>query len=148
MCDKIKTLCSFLNQYDTNEYLSLIYYFSDKDIKLFDKYILDNNINDFICKINLLNQVNLSNSQENIINNLNSNYLKYYILIYNFYIENSNDETYLKYLNRMQDIFKQKLIENNININDIKNEENLTVKINEMEVNLENKILKKSKQIK
>lgn len=142
--DIIKPILLNLEEIKSMEYLSLIYFLSSEQINILNAYIIKYNINtqNISYKVYIFNnkiREKLSNNEIDILTTLKNEYIKYYVLIYNFYTEDDENEYFNLFLENLDNS-----LSNKNNIHDIisKNKDNIEINndINE-EINEEIKII-------
>ena len=137
MLDKLNQILINLNEHKSKEFLSLIYFLNDDHIPTLDDYIKKQNIKKIYYKNYIFdqNRSEISINEKVIINTLQEKYMKYYIIIYNFYIENSDSPFYLEFLESLKNKLDQKLLNNKLT-NRIISEDNIVTNIKEIENNI------------
>ena len=92
-------LLQFLNKEKSIEYLSIINLFSEEDINFFQNIDSEKK-----CKIKKIKErKKLSFKEKTIINMLNKDHLKYYLIILYFYINDDDNINYLNFLKALKD---------------------------------------------
>tara|TARA_X000001036_G_scaffold406830_1_gene415820 strand:+ start:4716 stop:5174 length:459 start_codon:yes stop_codon:yes gene_type:complete len=119
--EKLKTMLLKLNSQQSIKYLSLIYFITEENIHILNNYITENNIdiNNLCCKTSRIYNIReeLTINEISIINDLNLKFLDNFILIYNFFLEDDNNEVYLLFLKNIEN-----QVTKNIALDEIKNQ--------------------------
>ena len=103
--DKLKTSLLNLDEKTSLNYLSLLNFVNEENSFILDNYIKSKNINisNLYFKISIIDKRDrLTSNETNILKNLKKDYLKYFAIIFNFFLFDVKNEYYLKFLDIVQ----------------------------------------------
>lgn len=103
--DKLKTALLNLDEKTSLNYLSLLNFVNEENSFILDNYIKSKNINisNLYFKISIIDKRDrLTSNETNILKNLKKDYLKYFAIIFNFFLFDVKNEYYLKFLDIVQ----------------------------------------------